>query len=197
MHSSGTLTTSLSIGSHLTPSISFIITFGLETNNSKPSLLIVSIKTDKCNSPRPQTSKLSAESVSFTLKLTFLSSSLNNLSLICLEVTNWPSFPANGPLFTLNVIDTVGSSISTKSIFSGLFTSQIVSPMFISEIPDRQTISPAETFSTSVLFNPTYVNNFAILPCSVLSFLQTATVVPLFIVPLSTLPTAILPKYSS
>ena len=88
MHSSGTLTTSLSIGSHLTPSISFIITFGLETNNSKPSLLIVSIKTDKCNSPRPQTSKLSAESVSFTLKLTFLSSSLNNLSLICLEVTN-------------------------------------------------------------------------------------------------------------
>ena len=100
-------------------------------------------------------------------------------------------------MFTLNVIDTVGSSISTKSIFSGLFTSQIVSPMFISEIPDRQTISPAETLSTSVLFNPTYVNNFAILPCSVLSFLQTATVVPLFIVPLSTLPTAILPKYSS
>ena len=37
----------LSIGSHLTPSISLIITFGLETKSSNPSLLIVSIKTDK------------------------------------------------------------------------------------------------------------------------------------------------------
>ena len=155
IQSSGTFTTNLSIGSHFTPSISFIITFGLDTKSSKPSLLIVSINTDKCNSPRPHTSKLSADSVSFTRKLTFLSSSLNNLSLICLEVTNCPSLPANGPLFTLNVIDTVGSSISTKSIFSGLFESQIVSPIFISGIPDRQTMSPACTLSTSVLFKPT------------------------------------------
>ena len=154
MQSSGTFTTSLSIGSHFTPSISLKITFGLETKSSKPSLLIVSINTDKCNSPRPHTSKLSAESVSLTLKLTFLSSSLNNLSLICLDVTNSPSLPANGPLFTLNVIETVGSSISTKSIFSGCSKSQIVSPMLISLIPDKQTISPAFTSSVSVLFSP-------------------------------------------
>jgi predicted membrane GTPase involved in stress response len=37
--------------------------------------------------------------------------------------------PANGPLFTLNVIDTVGSSISTNGIFSGLLKSHIVSPI--------------------------------------------------------------------
>ena len=143
MQSSGTFTTSLSIGSHFTPFISFIITFGLDTKNSYPSLLIVSIKTDKCNSPRPATSNESAESVSFTRKLTFLSSSLNNLSLICLDVINLPSFPAKGPSFTLNVIVTVGSSISINSIFSGCSISHIVSPIFISAIPDNSIISPA------------------------------------------------------
>ena len=76
-----------------------------------------------------------------------------------------PSFPAKGPLFTLNVIDTVGSSISTNGILSGLFISHIVSPMLMSAIPDNATISPAYASSTSVFFNPTYVNNLAILPC--------------------------------
>ena len=66
------------------------------------------------------------------LLVTFLSSSLNNRSRKCLEVINSPSFPAKGPLFTLKVIVTVGSSISTKGIFSGLFKSHIVSPMLIS-----------------------------------------------------------------
>ena len=154
IQSSGTFTTNLSIGSHFTPSISLNITFGRDTKSSNPSLLIVSINTDKCNSPRPHTSKLSGVSVSFTRKLTFLSSSLNSLSRICLDVTNCPSLPAKGPLLTLNVIDTVGSSISTKSIFSGLFISQTVSPMLISPIPEIHTISPAPTSSTSVLFRP-------------------------------------------
>ena len=127
--SSGMFTTNLSIGSHFTPSISFMITFGLDTNNSYPSLLIVSINTDKCNSPLPDTINESGDAVSSTLKLTFLSNSLNNLSLKCLDVMNCPSLPANGPLFTLNVIDTVGSSISTNGIFSGLLKSHIVSPI--------------------------------------------------------------------
>ena len=143
IQSSGTLTTSLSIGSHFTPFISLIITLGLDTKNSYPSLLIVSINTDRCNSPRPATSNESAESVSLTRKLTFLSSSLNNLSLKCLEVMNFPSLPAKGPSFTLNVIVTVGSSISTKSIFSGCSISHIVSPILMSGIPDNSMISPA------------------------------------------------------
>ena len=154
IQSSGTFTTNLSIGSDFTPSISLIITFGRDTKSSNPSLLIVSISTDKCNSPRPHTSKLSGVSVSFTRKLTFLSNSLNNLSRICLEVINCPSLPAKGPLLTLNVIDTVGSSISTKSIFSGLFMSHTVSPMLMSAIPEIQTMSPAEASSTSTLFSP-------------------------------------------
>ena len=192
--SSGTFTTKSSIGSHLTPSISFIITFGRDTKSSNPSLLIVSINTDKCNSPLPDTSKESAESVSFTLKDTFLSSSLNNLSRICLDVINFPSLPANGPLFTLNVIDTVGSSISTNGIFSGLFKSQIVSPILISGSPASSMMSPAFPSSTSTLFNPTCVYTFAIFPCVILSSLpQIATGIPTVIEPLSTLPTAILP----
>ena len=72
--------------------------------------------------------------------------------------------------------------------------SQIVSPMLMSAIPDNATISPAWTSSTSTLFNPTYVNNFAIFPWVVLSCLQIAIGIPFLIVPLSILPTAILPK---
>ena len=87
-----------------------MMTFGLPTWNSNPSRRIVSISTEIWSSPRPATSNESGEAVSFTLKDTFLSSSLNNLSLICLDVTNSPSLPANGPLLTENVIVTVGSS---------------------------------------------------------------------------------------
>ena len=193
-NSSGTFTTNLSIGSHLTPLISLMITFGRETKSSKPSLLIVSISTDKCNSPRPATSKLSGVAVSVTLKLTFLSSSLNNLSLICLEVTNSPSRPAKGPLLTLNVIVTVGSSISTKSIFSICSGSQTVSPILISLIPANSIISPAFASSTSLFSSPTCVYNFAIFPFAVFpSFLQIATCIPVLRMPRSSLPTAILP----
>ena len=192
--SSGIFTTNLSIGSHLTPSISFMITFGLDTSNSKPSLLIVSINTDKCNSPLPDTSNASGVSVSFTLKLTFLSNSLNNLSLICLDVMNCPSLPANGPLFTLNVIETVGSSISTNGIFSGLLKSHIVSPIWIFGNPDISIISPAFASSISTFFSPICVYTFAILPCVILSsFSHMLTGIPTFIEPLSSLPTAILP----
>ena len=162
--SSGTFTTKLSIGSHFTPSISFIITFGRETKSSNPSLLIVSIKTDRCSSPLPETSKESGVSPSFTLSDTFLSSSLNNLSLMCLEVTNSPSLPANGPLFTENVIVTVGSSIFTNGIFSTFEGSHTVSPILISEIPANSMMSPAVTSSTSSFFNPTCVYSFAIFP---------------------------------
>ena len=128
-HSSGIFTTKVSIGSHFFPFISFIITFGFETKSSYPSLLIVSINTERCNSPRPETLNDSDEDVSSTLKLTFLSSSLYSLSLICLDVTNVPSLPANGPLFTLNIHETVGSSMFTNSILSIQLGSHIVSPI--------------------------------------------------------------------
>ena len=113
---------------------------------------------------------------------------------MCLEVINWPSFPANGPLFTLNVIETVGSSISTNGIFSGWLKSQMVSPMLISGSPASSMISPAFPSSTSTLFKPTCVYTLAILPCVILSsFPQIDTGIPVVMLPLSTLPTAILP----
>jgi hypothetical protein len=49
---------------------------------------------------------------------TFVSNSFSNLSLICLEVTNFHSLPANGELFTKNSIFKVGSSIVIGGIAS-------------------------------------------------------------------------------
>ena len=69
--SSGTSICKSSNGSHTTPSISFRITSGLDTCNSKPSRRIFSIKIDKCNSPRPDTVHDSLEAFS-TFKLTSL-----------------------------------------------------------------------------------------------------------------------------
>ncbi len=104
-------------------------------------------------------------------------------------------FSCKGPLFTLNVIDTVGSSISTNGIFSGLLKSQIVSPILISGSPASSIISPAFPSSTSTLFNPTcvYILLQFFLVLFYLLFPQIATGIPTFIIPLSTLPTAILP----
>ena len=69
-----------------------------------------------------------------------------------------------------------------------------MSPILISGSPASSIISPAFPSSTSTLFNPTCVYTFAILPCVILSsFPQIATGIPTFIIPLSTLPTAILP----
>ena len=153
-----------------------------------------SINTVRWSSPLPATSKESGNSVSFTLNEIFLSTSFISLSLKCLDVINLPSLPAKGPLFTLNVIETVGSSISTKSIFSIAFSSHIVSPIFILFIPERVIISPAFPSSTVTLFNPWYTSIFVIVAFSILSsLLQIATCIPFLIVPLSTLPTAILP----
>jgi hypothetical protein len=52
----GTETDTFSIGSIFTPFSSCIITTGAQTCNSNHSLLIVSIRTDKCNSHLPATS---------------------------------------------------------------------------------------------------------------------------------------------
>jgi hypothetical protein len=105
----GTETATLSIGSILTQFSICIITSGAQTCSSNPSLLIVSIKTDKCNSHLHETIKLSHSKSIFIH--TFVSSSFSSLSLICLDVTIFHSFHANGELFTKNSIFSVGSSI--------------------------------------------------------------------------------------
>jgi hypothetical protein len=74
---------------------------------------------------------------------TFTSNSLSSLSLICLEVTNLPSLPANGELFTKNSIFRVGSSIVIGGIEGTEAFSAIVSHTKISGIQAIVTISQA------------------------------------------------------
>ena len=73
--SSGKLMLNCSTGSCLTPSISLIMTCGCPTCNSYPSRRIVSINTDKCNTPRPNTIHESALSLFSTRRARFLSNS--------------------------------------------------------------------------------------------------------------------------
>ena len=163
--SSTSITTS-STGSNL---IFFSVlnnTFGLETDNSKPSLRIVSIKTPNCNSPLPPISKASLFSFSLKVIATFVSASAKSLSLILLEVTFLPSCPAKGELLTVMVIDIVGGSIGDD--FMGLETklSQIVSETEALVKPAIQAISPATISLTGILLFPSKENNFVNLPFS-------------------------------
>ena len=54
----------------------------------------------------------SGESVGSTRIETLPSSSLSSRSLICRDVTNCPSRPANGEVLTPKIVETVGSSIA-------------------------------------------------------------------------------------
>ena len=65
------------------------------------------------------------------------------------EVTNLPSLPANGDVFTENVIVTVGSSTLSGGNASTVFTSQIVSEIFNSPRPVIAMMSPAPADSAS------------------------------------------------
>ena len=70
--------------------------------------------------------QISALSVSSTRSATLVSNSLFNLSRIWRLVTNLPSVPANGEVFTWKFMLSVGSSIFSIGRGSGLVTSQIV-----------------------------------------------------------------------
>ena len=71
-----------------------------------------------------------------------------------LDVTNFPSLPANGEVFTWKVIETVGSSTDNGGNASTFELSQIVSDIFNSPKPVIATISPAFASGTSLLCNP-------------------------------------------
>src|SRR5699024_7894795 len=70
------------------------MTRGREICNSNPSRRIFSINIDKCNSPRPDTTHASGESVGSTRRLTSVSSCVFSLSSILAEVIYFPSLPA-------------------------------------------------------------------------------------------------------
>ena len=138
---------SCSIGSCFTPSISLMITCGWPTCNSYPSRRIVSIRTERCNTPLPYTSQESALSVFSTCNARFLSSSSIKRSCICRDVTNFPSCPKNGEVLIVNNIDIVGSSIAIVGSGSGFKKSVIVSPISNPSIPTNAQISPDSTSS--------------------------------------------------
>ena len=85
----------------------------------------------------------SGESVSSTRSETLPSSSFSSRSRRLREVTYWPSLPANGDVLTPKIIDTVGSSMAIGGIRTWFSGSAIVSPMVMSSMPARQTMSPA------------------------------------------------------
>ena len=69
-------------------------------------------------------------------------------------MTYWPSRPAIGEVLTPKIIDTVGSSIAIGGIAIRCSTSAIVSPMVMSSMPARQTMSPAAASWMSTRFRP-------------------------------------------
>ena len=146
--SSLTVMTTFSIGSSLCQSTSLNITCGAHTCNSRHSLRMLSISTDKCISPLPETMNFPS-SIS-TLSHTFVSVSFSNLSAKFIVVIYFHSLPANGESFTRNSIFNVGSSI----VMAGrawISHSQMVSHTKIDGIPLIVMISPQSAFHVSIL----------------------------------------------
>ena len=109
---------------------------------------MVSIKTERCNTPRPKTKNLSAASVSSRRIAKFRSSSFSKRSLMCLEVTNFPSCPKKGESFIVKSMLMVGSSIAMVGRASGASKSAMVSPISKPSKPITAHRSPAATCST-------------------------------------------------
>ena len=146
--SSTSITTS-SIGSSSSPA-SFLrsSTFGRDTDSSKPSRRIVSIRMPSCNSPRPATSIASLSSDSRTRSATLPSASRSSRSRIMRPVTLVPSVPASGESLTRNVIASVGGSIGCAGIGVSTAGSQMVWATVASGSPASATMSPASASST-------------------------------------------------
>mmetsp|Transcript_8732 Transcript_8732/g.24082 ORF Transcript_8732/g.24082 Transcript_8732/m.24082 type:complete len:293 (+) Transcript_8732:521-1399(+) len=162
-YSSGTEISTFSKGSHFWPSISLTITDGGPMKSSKPSRRMFSTSTERWSWPRPDTSYVSALSVSSTRRATLRSSSFIRRSRITRLVSSLPSFPAKGDLFTPNVMRTVGSSTSMGLRGLGSAGSVSVSPIWTSGKPVTTTISPALASSTGVRPIASYTNTSPIL----------------------------------
>ena len=130
---------------------------------------------------------------------TLVSASAIKRFLIRVEVTFFPSVPANGESFTIILIDIVGGSIGVD--FIGVLTSgeQMVSATDEMDRPAIHTISPVLTSLTGIFFIPSNFNNFVNLPLSTIlpERFNAWTLSLIFADPCSTLPTKHLPKYGS
>ena len=196
-YSSGVSIWTRSNGSHFTPSISLMITSGRDTWSSYPSRRIVSIRIDKCNSPRPETVHLSGESVGSTRRDTSVCNSAKRRSSTLRDVTCLPSRPANGELLAKKVIWSVGSSIRRTGNGSTASVGVIVSPTKMSSIPEMAIKSPAFASSISRRSKPKkpkslVTRKFFVVPSS----FERVTWSPTFTVPRKIRPIPIRPTKS-
>ena len=127
---------------------------GRDTCSSNPSRRIISIRIDSCSSPRPTTFICSGVSVGSRRIDTLPSSSLSSRSFSWRDVTYCPSRPATGDVLTPKIMYTVGSSIAIGGIAIWCSMSVIVSPIVMSSMPARQTMSPAAASWMSTRFRP-------------------------------------------
>ncbi len=104
---------------------------------------------------------MSGDGVSSTRSATFDFVSLNRRSRRLREVTYFPSCPENGPLFDMNCILTVGSSISSSGSTTGRAISVIVSPTVRSCMPVTAQMSPAAASPSSNRFSDWYPSSLA------------------------------------
>ena len=70
------------------------------------------------------------------------------------EVTQRPSLPAKGEVFTEKIIESVGSSMCSGGRGAGVSDEVIVSPTLMPSKPARATISPHGANSASTRFRP-------------------------------------------
>ena len=101
------------------------------------------MRTASWSSPRPRTSKVSPDSVGHTSMDTLPSTSLSRRARIWRDVTNLPSRPESGDVFTPKVMLRVGASTSSRGSGRGSPGSVSVSPMVTSGRPATETMSPA------------------------------------------------------
>ena len=127
---------------------------GLPTSSSKPSRRIISIRIASWSSPRPDTRKVSGESVSSTRMPTLMRFSFMSRSRSWGEVTKRPSLPASGDTLAEKSIDTVGSSMRISGSATGVSASATVSPISIDSMPAIATRSPALASAISTRLSP-------------------------------------------
>ena len=141
-------------GSKRRPPSSRKITAGCDTANSNPSRRMVSINTERCNSPRPDTSNRLGSAVSATRNATLCAASRVSRAFKWRLVRNLPSRPANGLVFTQNVMVSVGSSTRSGGRPSTAAGSQRVSDTPTSSTPAKHTMSPAVARGSSTRASP-------------------------------------------
>ena len=143
-NSSGTSMTRSSTGSIFTPSISLVTMSGRDTCSSKPSRRIISIRIDSCSSPRPITFICSGVSVSSTRSDTLPSSSRGEP--IAQVARRDVLAVAAGHRRRVDAEDHRHGRLVDRDRRNGARGapgSAIVSPIVMSSMPARQTMSPA------------------------------------------------------